>query len=128
VSDGRYSPEAFYFLFEALDVAVQLAGKAGLQGPARHVTGQEVLKGLRAHALTQFGPLASNVWKSWGVRESMDWGRIVFLLVEREMLKRQEDDSIEEFRQGFDFERSFASDYRERLSELLAARESKESS
>src|SRR6185503_210786 len=125
LSDGRFSPEAFYFLFEALEIAVRLAGKEGLQGPARHVTGQEVVHGMRAHALQQFGPLAPSVWRSWGVRETMDWGRIVFLLVDRGLLKRQDNDTIEDFRDDLDFERVFVDGYRAKLAELLAARDSK---
>jgi uncharacterized repeat protein (TIGR04138 family) len=126
IGDGRYSPEAFYFLFEALETAVKLAGKEELTGPARHVTGREVLAGMRQRALTNFGPLASYVWKSWGVRDSMDWGRIVFLLVDHGLLKRQDEDSIEDFRDGFDFEAAFADGYRERLAEMLASRTPRE--
>ena len=48
--DGRYSPEAFRFLFESLDHAVRLAGKTEAEGTERHVTGQEVLAGMRAYA------------------------------------------------------------------------------
>ena len=121
VRDGRYSPEAFYFLFDALELAVKLAGKDGLQGAARHVTGQEVLRGMREHALASFGPLAANVWRSWGVRETMDWGRIVFLLVDHSLLKRQDDDSVEHFREGFDFDAAFVDGYREKLAELFQA-------
>ncbi len=120
--DGRYSPEAFYFLFEALEIAVRLAGKDALQGTARHVTGREVVAGMRAHALDQFGPLAASVWRTWGIRETLDWGKIVFLLVDSGMLKRQEEDSIEDFRETLDFERAFADGYRAKLSELLATR------
>ncbi len=121
-ADGRYSPEAFYFLFEALEVAVKLSGKDGLQGPARHVTGREVLAGMREHALATFGPLARYVWRAWGVRETLDWGRVVFLLVDHGLLKRQESDTIEEFRDVFDFDAALGTAYDERLREALAAR------
>jgi uncharacterized repeat protein (TIGR04138 family) len=109
--DGRYSPEAFRFLFESLDHAVRLAGKEGAEGPERHVTGQEVLLGMRAYASEVFGPLAAHVWRSWGVNESMDWGRIVFLLVDEGMLKRQDEDDVEDFREGFDFDQVFEAEY-----------------
>jgi uncharacterized repeat protein (TIGR04138 family) len=110
--DGRYSPEAFRFLFEALSYAVKLAGKEGAEGSERHVTGQEVLAGMRACARDMFGPLAPEVWRSWGVQTSLDWGRIVFLLVEAGMLKRQEQDSLDDFQQGFDFEEAFVAGYK----------------
>jgi uncharacterized repeat protein (TIGR04138 family) len=110
--DGRYSPEAFRFLFESLPIAMRLAGKEEAQGNQRHVTGQEVLNGMRAHAAEVFGPLAAAVWRAWGVHESLDWGRIVFLLVEAGLLNRQETDTIEDFRPGFDFDEAFVRHYR----------------
>jgi len=120
--DGRYSPEAFRFLFESLDYAVRLAGKAEAEGPARHVTGQEVLAGMRACARDAFGPLAAHVWRSWGIRETLDWGRIVFLLVEEGLLKRQDGDRIEDFENGFDFDQAFVQEYRPELPPVIEAR------
>jgi len=117
LKDGRYSPEAFRFLFESLPLAMQLAGKENAEGPERHVTGQEVLSGMRAHALALFGPLAGAVWRSWGVDETLDWGQIVFLLVESGLLNRQDSDTIEDFRTGFDFEEAFVRGYRVALPE-----------
>jgi uncharacterized repeat protein (TIGR04138 family) len=120
--DGRYSPEAFRFLFESLDHAVRLAGKSGAEGQERHVTGQEVLAGMRAHARESFGPLAAHVWRSWGVRETMDWGRIVFLLVDEGLLKRQEDDAIGDFSEGFDFDQVFEQSYVPELPPVIEPR------
>lgn len=111
LSDGRYSPEALRFLLESLDHALRLAGKENAEGPSRHVTGREVLAGMRAYASEIFGPLAAQVWRSWGVRETMDWGRIVFLMVDAGLLKRQETDTIDDFAHGFDFDEVFVARY-----------------
>jgi uncharacterized repeat protein (TIGR04138 family) len=73
---------------------------------------------MREHALRTFGPLAAEVWRSWGVRETLDWGRIVFLLVEAGLLNRQETDTIEDFREGFDFEEVFVRRYTPSLGSL----------
>lgn len=124
--DGRYAPEAFRFLFDSLDRAVQLAGKEHAEGSERHVTGQEVLRGLCENARAAFGPLAAQVWRSWGVREPMDWGRIVFTLVDAQMLKRQEGDTIEDFEADLDFEELFVRDYRADLSGLGPGRRASE--
>jgi len=113
--DGRFSPEAFRFLFESLETAVRLAGRDAAQGADRHVSGQELLEGMKAFAVELFGPLAAQVWRSWGIHESMDWGRIVFLLVENKMLNRQETDTIEDFRTDLDFEECFVKSYRPAL-------------
>ena len=113
--DGRYSPEAFRFLYESLHYAVRLAGKEEAEGTERHVTGQEVLAGMRFYARQLFGPLAAQVWRSWGVRQALDWGNIVFLLVEAGLLNRQESDTIEDFRDDFDFDEAFVQGYRPEL-------------
>ena len=110
--DGRYAPEAFRFLVESLSYAIQLAGKEHAEGPARHVTGQELLAGMRAFGTELFGPLAAQVWRSWGVHTTLDWGNMVFRMVEEEKLSRNEEDSIEDFRDGFDFDEAFVRDYR----------------
>ncbi len=112
LGDGRYSPEALRFLLESLDHAVKLAGKEGAEGPARHVTGQEVLAGMRAYASELFGPLAAHVWRAWGIKSTLDWGKIVFLLVDAGLLKRQDTDTIEDFRDGFDFDQAFVANYK----------------
>jgi uncharacterized repeat protein (TIGR04138 family) len=115
LKDGRYAPEAFQFLYESLDHAVRLAGREQAEGGERHVSGRELLAGLRAHALELFGPLAAPVWRAWGVRETLDWGRIVFLLVDAGLLNRQESDTIEDFRDVFDLEAELARGYVTRL-------------
>ena len=109
--DGRYAPEAFSFVFESLDPAVRLAGREDAEGAARHVTGQELLAGLRAEARRQFGPLGAHVWRTWGVHQCVDWGHIVFLLVDGGLLNRREEDSLEDFREDFDFDAYFVQDY-----------------
>jgi uncharacterized repeat protein (TIGR04138 family) len=109
--DGRYSPEAYQFLFEALEHAVRLAGKEDAQGTERHVTGQELLAGLSEHARESFGPLAAHVWRSWGVRSTLDWGRIVFVLIEAEMLRRRDSDTLADFEPGFEFDEAFVERY-----------------
>ena len=94
-----------------------MAGKEHAEGSERHVTGQEVLAGMRAHAIDMFGPLAAQVWRSWGVKEPIDWGNIVFLLVEARLLNRQETDTIEDFREDFDFDQVFVQEYKPVLPE-----------
>ena len=106
-------PGAWYRLRD--DEAIRIAGKDALEGSERHVTGQEVLAGMRELALERFGPLAAQVWRSWGIESTLDWGRIVFLLVEAKMLNRQDEDTIEDFSAGFDFEQAFVQDYRPEL-------------
>ena len=115
-ADGRYSPEAFRFLFESLEHALVISGKVKAEGTERHITGQELLIGMREYARHIFGPLAAQTWKSWGIEGSLDWGRIVFMLVDAGMLNRQETDTLEDFDQPFDYEKFFVDEYRPDLS------------
>jgi uncharacterized repeat protein (TIGR04138 family) len=120
--DGRFAIEAYKFLYDSLEHAVRLAGRSEAKGGERHVSGQELLEGMRCHALEAFGPLAGHVWRSWGVKATIDWGRIVFLLVEAQLLNRQDTDTIEDFADGFDFDEAFKHSYRPQLPAELGAR------
>lgn len=113
--DGRYAFEAYQFLFESLDQAVKVAGLDQDTSKPRHVSGQELLEGMRIVALRLFGPLAAQVWRTWGVKSTLDWGRIVFSLVEAELLNRQETDSIDDFAGGYDLDEAFVNGYEPEL-------------
>ncbi|MEM8710095.1 MAG: Minf_1886 family protein [Planctomycetota bacterium] len=119
--DSRYRLEAYMFLFDALDKTVKSTGRDAETGASRHVTGQELLDGMRIHAERLFGPLAAQVWRTWGVNSTLDWGQIVFNLVDNELLRRQESDSIEDFREGYDFDEVFVASYRPTLPTELGA-------
>ena len=120
LEDGRYSPEAYRFLFEALETVVQDLGRESAEGVSRHVSGQELLTGLKRRAVREFGPLSAQVWRSWGIHESLDWGRIVFLLVEKQLLRRQDEDSLEDFAEDFDFDAGFEAAYELELPPVIA--------
>lgn len=121
-ADGRYRLEAYQFLFDALDKSVRLAGKEEAQGAERHISGQELLAGMRQHATDLFGPLAAQVWRTWGIQSTLDWGRIVFALVEAKLLNRQDTDTIDDFAGGYDFDEAFVNHYRPELPRELGVR------
>jgi uncharacterized repeat protein (TIGR04138 family) len=77
------------------------------RGPIRHITGQELLEGIRQFALNQFGPMAVTVLEEWGVRNSRDFGEIVFSMVEIELLAKTENDNRDDFNNGYDFTDAF---------------------
>lgn len=106
--DYRYDRDAYYFVREGLDVTLKLLKKQHQTQPAhRHVSGQELLEGLRRHALDQFGPMAKMVLDYWGVRKCEDFGELVFNMVDKGILGKTDQDSREDFRGGFDFEEAF---------------------
>ncbi|MBE7500314.1 MAG: hypothetical protein HS113_08405 [Verrucomicrobiales bacterium] len=105
-ADPRYGREAYHFLREALDYTQRAVSKAN-QGKLRHVTGQELLAGIRAFALQQYGPMALTLLDEWGVRRCEDFGELVFNLIDRGVLSRTDTDSRADFAGGYDFAEAF---------------------
>jgi uncharacterized repeat protein (TIGR04138 family) len=122
LSDGRFQPEAFQFLYESLECAVRLHGRAESEVEGgRHVSGQELLLGLKHHGQELFGPLGAQVWRTWGIRSTLDWGRMVFLLVDAGLLHRQDDDKVDDFKDGFELDEAFVVGYEPVLPDDLEA-------
>ncbi len=105
--DPRYDAAAYRFVLEALTYTQQ-----SITSGERHVSGQELLEGIKELGLQNFGPLAGMVFRLWGVESTKDFGNIVFNLVEEGFMGKQENDSIQDFENGFDFE-EFWESYRE---------------
>jgi len=104
--DPRYHREAYLFVREALDHTQKTVAK-DVRGRIRHVTGQELLAGIRDFALEQFGPMAKTLLEEWGVRCCQDFGEIVFNMVEVSWLAKTEKDSHADFQDGYDFDEAF---------------------
>ena len=99
--DKRYDPESYSFVMAALDFTAKKLGKTG------HITGQELLEGIKEYALGQFGPMARNVLEHWGIKTTNDFGEIVFNMIDAGILGKTEQDSKEDFNNGFDFKAAF---------------------
>lgn len=106
--------DAFEFVQLGLNFTVnKLHGAAKSQDHAsRHVTGRELCEGLRELALMQWGFLAGTVLSRWNITSSMDFGRIVFAMVDNGYLRKSDEDSVEDFRDAIDFRAAFDSGYR----------------
>src|SRR5436190_13157121 len=94
--DQRYHRDAYHFLREALDFTQKCIVKEN-RGQLRHVSGQELLAGIRDYALTQFGPMALTVLNEWGIKRCEDFGEIVFNMVESKILAKTDNDTREDF-------------------------------
>lgn len=114
--ERRFALEAYLFMFEALEHTIQRLGKQAVQGPDRHISGQELLAGVRELGKQQFGPLSRYVLNRWGIQSTEDIGEVVFLLVAEGLLKKRECDTKDDFARGFDFREAFERDYRIDLS------------
>jgi uncharacterized repeat protein (TIGR04138 family) len=108
-----YSPEALTFVQEGLSYAANLVhGKPSDPKANRHVSGQQLCEGLRAYALAKWGMMARAVLSRWGITCTMDFGRIVYTLIDAGYMSRNEQDSIEDFRNVYDFKAAFDAGYR----------------
>jgi uncharacterized repeat protein (TIGR04138 family) len=108
--DKRYDRDAYYFVREGLDFTIKILKKDS-RGAGRHVSGQELLDGLRRFALDQFGPMTKTVLTYWGVRQCEDFGEIVFRMVDKGILGKTEQDTREDFKGGYDFDEAFVKPY-----------------
>jgi uncharacterized repeat protein (TIGR04138 family) len=87
-------------------------------GEERHVGGRELLEGIKELAADEFGPMAPEVFRQWGIKDTGDFGEMVFNLIEGGLLSRRAQDSRLDFVDGFDFESTFAEKFRERLNQV----------
>ncbi len=104
--DPRYHREAYLFVREALDHTQKNLVK-DTRGRIRHVSGQELLEGIREFALAQYGPMALTLLAEWGVHRCEDFGEIVFNMVEISLLAKTDKDSRADFAGGYDFDEAF---------------------
>jgi uncharacterized repeat protein (TIGR04138 family) len=103
--DPRYKVAAYAFVMLALNYTLSKLDKQ------RHVTGRELLEGIRKFGLAQYGPMTKTVFDYWGVRTTRDFGDMVFNLVENKLLGKTEEDKLEDFDNAYDFEDEFVKKY-----------------
>jgi uncharacterized repeat protein (TIGR04138 family) len=104
-SDSRYRLEAYVFVMGSLEYTLSKLGRRG------HVSGAELLDGIKEFARERFGLTARMVLEHWGVRKTDDFGEIVFNLVAARILGKTEQDSREDFRNVYDFREVFEKEY-----------------
>ena len=125
---GAFKPEAYIFIFEALNYAQNVLGmgteKPGELSPhahaasrpdesaERHVTGQELCEAIRLYALHQYGFMAKTVLNSWGLHNTGDFGEVVFNLIRIGKMKKTPTDTRVDFNDLYDFDAAFRGDFR----------------
>ena len=105
-SDPRYGKGAYYFIREALDHTLKKLKKDQSKNKG-HVSGTQLLDGIRDYALDRFGPMTLTLLEHWNIQKCRDFGDIVFNLVDFGILGRTENDSLEDFEGGYSFEEAF---------------------
>lgn len=128
----RFNPEAYLFLFHALNFAQDelgygaaaqrsstqegqagpAPGSEGEEPPEAHVTGQQLCEAIRQLALRDFGYMAKAVFRSWGITRTDDFGEMVYHLIEAELMRKNDRDRQEDFNNVFDFEDGLSRKFR----------------
>ncbi len=113
---GGYAPESYRFIRDGLAHTVRtIHGDAALEAPptsqddedSRHVSGEQLCKGLRDFGLDQYGLLARTVLCRWGIRSTEDFGKIIFAMVDAGLMRTTDDDRLEDFVNVYDFSEVF---------------------
>jgi uncharacterized repeat protein (TIGR04138 family) len=110
----RYHRDAYLFLREALDFTQKTIGKAKKSKgcDSTHITGQELLNGIREYALALYGPMTITVLEEWGITSCEDFGNMVFLMIENNLLRKTDQDRPEDFKNGYSFDEAFRKPFR----------------
>ncbi|MDA0285196.1 MAG: hypothetical protein O3B13_16445 [Planctomycetota bacterium] len=124
----KYHPDAYRFVDQALRFTQRQLGRTAeaieqereLDEESAHISGPELLDGVRELAVQEFGLLAIPVLRYWGIRTTDDFGRIVFDFIERGAMRKTDRDQLTDFYDVYDFEEVFDRSYRIDLSETFA--------
>lgn len=109
---GLYPPEAFVFVQQSLAVVAERVHGAKPKSANKHVTGQQLAQGLRDVSIETWGLMAGAVLNRWGIYSTLDFGRIVYAMIDASFMAKTQDDSLEDFRNVYDFRAAFERDYR----------------
>ena len=118
-ADGRYPLDAFAFLHDGLARAVKDAYADEPEEPEqdqtphrrpRHVSGEQLCEAMRAEAIERWGMLAQTVLTRWNIVATDDFGNMVYLLVENDLMQKTDADSIDDFHDVYDFRSAFGPD------------------
>lgn len=117
-TEPRYSYEAYQFVCDAVNYTQDRLGRV-LDDDDRdvdrdvdqHVSGGELLRGACSLAVQEYGLMAPVVFKLWGIRNTDDFGEMVFRLIEAERLSKSDRDDPDDFRELFDIEKALAEEF-----------------
>lgn len=111
---GGYSPACLPFVRDGLAHTVEMvhgqpeSALMELEDEQRHVSGQQLCLGLRDYALHRYGMMSKVVLNRWGIRSTRDFGHIIFAMVEAGLMRKTDDDTIDDFDGVYQFDEAFA--------------------
>jgi uncharacterized repeat protein (TIGR04138 family) len=107
-ADKRYTVQAVSFVYEGLGyTSKKLAEAMPEKTELKHVSGQDLARGLRDLAIERYGRLAKTTLNHWGIKTTRDFGEIVYLMIAHKWMSAQPADSIDDFNDVYDFKTAF---------------------
>lgn len=107
VEDPRFDAEAYNFISNAVVYTSQKV-KDEESNMQRHISGQELLEGIKDFAVEEYGPIAPEVLRHWGLTDSKSIGEVVFNMVNKNLLGSTNEDSIDDFIDSYDIDQKFS--------------------
>ena len=108
LTSQKYHPAAREFLDHALRLSQKKFVKSSEDA---HISGRQLLEGIRELALKEFGMMTIPVFRHWGITTTEDFGRIVWELVERGDMRKTDTDQLSDFCGVYDFDDAFDRGY-----------------
>ncbi len=112
--ETKYHQDAYRFIYEALHHTQKKLNRTSSlteEEEDAHITGQELMHGVRELGILRYGLLTSQVFAHWGVSSTADFGRIVFDMIERGEMRKTDRDQLSDFIEVYDFEEAFDLNY-----------------
>ncbi|WP_417848451.1 Minf_1886 family protein [Thalassoglobus sp.] len=111
--ETKYHQDAYRFIYEALHHTQNKLDRSSSLNDEEdaHITGQELMHGVRELGILRYGLLTSHVFAHWGVHSTGDFGRIVFDMIERGEMRKTDRDQLSDFFDVYDFEDAFDHNY-----------------
>ena len=111
----KYHPQAYSFVFDALRYTQEHLQKSpplfideddldDLDEDNAHISGEELLHGIKEYAKQEFGWLAHTIFKQWNVTRTDDFGYIVYELIDSGKMRKTDRDSLTDFFNVYNFE------------------------
>ncbi len=108
---GPYPTVAYHFVRDGLAHTVESLNAAAGGSPedpsSRHINAGQLCLGLRDFAIRRYGRLARTVLRHWHIESTADFGKIVYAMVEAKLIRKDRNDSFDDFLGVFDFDEAF---------------------
>jgi uncharacterized repeat protein (TIGR04138 family) len=109
---GVYPMDAFLFVQQGLSYTVdKIHGEGTEPGASHHISGRDLCNGLKEVAHHRWGLLAWTVLQRWNITTTLDFGRIVFAMVEHQHMQKTDEDTLADFRHVFEFQSALEREY-----------------